>query len=274
MLIGAHIKKEKTLKKTIDNLKKIKGNALQFFTNNPKICKPANLEKYLLEKDEILNNYSDIGLVIHSTYTINISRFEHNTENGKKIFETLITDLIIANELNAIGVVVHVGKSVELNKDIALQNMLNCILAIIEGINKFKLKSKLILETAAGQGSELLVDIDELINFYNQIENKNNIALCFDTCHVYSAGFDLINAYNKIQEKTNNSIILIHLNGSKTKQGSRVDRHENLSKGFIEIDIIKDFIKNINKEIMIILETPDENLIKEEINLIKENINL
>lgn len=272
MLIGAHIKKEKSLIDTIKKIKKIDGNALQFFTNSPKVCKPAKLEKYLLEKDNILKNYNNIGLVIHSSYTINIARFEKNTDVGEKIFETLLTDLIIANELNAIGVVVHVGKSVDLDKNIALDNMFNCILTIIEGINKFNLKSKLILETAAGQGSELLVDIDELINFYNKINNNTNFALCFDTCHVYSAGFELIDAYNKIQNNTNNSIILIHLNGSKTKKGSKIDRHENLSKGFIDLDIIKKFINNINKNTMIILETPDENLIKDEIQLIKNNI--
>lgn len=272
MFIGAHIKKEKTLIKTLNNIKKINGNALQFFTDSPKKFEPVNPIKYFLEKDEILKKYSDIGLVIHSAYTINISRFEVNTEIGNKIYECLMNDLVIASNLNALGVIVHVGKYVNMSIPKALHNMYSCIMILIQAMKELKLRTKIILETAAGQGSELLVDINEFINFYNEINIPEYFGLCFDTCHVYSAGFKIKEAYNKIQDNTNNGICVIHLNGSKTIFGSKKDRHESLNKGFITHEILSEFLQNIKKDLMIILETPDDNLKNIEIEFIKQNM--
>jgi len=272
MLIGAHIKKEKTLIKTLNNIKKIDGNALQFFTSSPKKLEPVNPIKYFLEKDEILEKYSDIGLVIHSAYTINISRFDVNTEIGNKIYECLINDLVIASNLKAVGVIVHVGKYVDMNIPTALHNMYSCIMILIQAMKELNLQTKIILETAAGQGSELLVNIDEFINFYNEINIPEYFGLCFDTCHVYSAGFKITEAYNKIQDNTNNGICVIHLNGSKTNFGSKKDRHESLHKGFITNDILVEFVQNIKTDLMIILETPDDTIKNIEIEFIKKNI--
>ena len=125
--------------------------------------------------------------------------------------------------------------------------------------------TKIILETAAGQGTEMLVNIDELIAFANEFDN-NYFSLCFDTCHVWSAGFDIIEAYNKIQKETNSLINVIHFNGSKTPKGSLKDRHDSLfsETNTIPIDILNKFANNL-KDIIIILETPSESEYTKEI---------
>lgn len=271
VFVGAHIKKEKTLAKTIDNIKKLGGSTLQFFTSNPKSKQAANLKRYEEEADTITHKYSDVKLVIHASYVINVATPLDNVV-GSDIFKNVINDLIVADMLNAVGVVIHVGKSTSYTVESATNNMEVFIRAIISCMSEMNIKTKLLLETAAGQGTELLVDIDELIEFYNHINEHQYFGLCFDTCHVWSAGFDITGAFKKIQEKTDNAIAVIHLNGSKTKQGSCVDRHDSLDNGYIPLETIKMFIQNLSQDSVVVLETPDENKFEDEIKLVINEI--
>lgn len=289
--IGAHINKRSNLKKTLDFIREKEGNALQIFTSNPRSFSCANIDKYKKEINDInlLNN----SLVIHASYTINIASSLNENKRiidieDTKWFNTIISDLKVANlccnEKIRSGVVLHVGKFTSQTKKEGLKNMENAIHNIISYIKKNKLLSQLVLETAAGQGTELLVDIDELISFYNKINEPDHFKLCFDTCHVWVAGFNIVDAYNKIQNETSNAISIIHLNGSKVPFGSKKDRHANiLHDSTIEKEIMIKFLKNISNtqakhacsatsNITIIIETPDEEKLKEEIIFVKKNI--
>lgn len=275
MSVGAHIDKQKTLCKTIDKIIEYGGNSLQFFTSNPKSKEVANIDKILKEKDDVLS-YDGIRLVIHSSYIINMGS---PLMNGKKMidiedtygFKNIITDLIVAHELNAIGTIVHVGKNTQKDKEDALKNMYNFVKTVLRFIEDKGLKSKLILETGAGQGTEMLVDIDEFINFYNMIDDNERFGLCFDTAHVYASGQDLVKSYKKIQKNTNNGICVIHLNGSKVDYGKRVDRHDTIFDSKIPIKELNKIIQLGNiSENMIILETPQPS--PEEIKHVKSII--
>ena len=260
-LIGVHLNRENNLQKTIYKLNKLGGNSLQIFTSNPSNCQPANIEKYFKEYETIKD--LNCNFVIHSSYTINIAK-----PINYKIIEA---DLKIANKYKAIGVIVHVGKHVNTNLEKCYENMITFFNYCIDFIKTNNFNTKIILETGAGQGTEMLIDIDEFINFSKQFDEKY-FGLCFDTCHVWSAGFDIIEAYNKIQKYTNNLISVIHFNGSKTKKGSKKDRHANLFDNLntIPLEKLKLFCNNL-KNIMIILETPDEQDYQKEIEFIKEN---
>ena len=261
--VGVHLNRENTLQKTITKLHKIGGNSLQIFTSNPSSCQPANKEKYFKEYETIKD--LKCNFVIHSSYTINIAKSSFN-------YKIIEIDLEIASKYNAIGVIVHVGKHVNTDIKQCYQNMINFFNHCINFIKTNNLNTKIILETAAGQGTEMLVDIEEFITFSKQFD-RNYFSLCFDTCHVWSAGFDIIEAYNNIQSSTDNLISVIHFNGSKTIKGSKKDRHDNLfnTNSTIPIDKLKLFCNNLKHDIMIILETPDENDYEKEIEFIKEN---
>jgi deoxyribonuclease-4 len=276
MILGAHISKDKTLTKTIQNIKNFNGNALQFFSKNPRSNEPVNIEKY---NDEIQNKISkNFHLVIHSSYTINIASPLSSGKRQMDIndmywFSNIISDLELAHKLDIIGSIIHVGKYTKQTKEEGLNNMRNAMENIIKKIKREKWKSKIILETAAGQGTELLVDIDELIKFYNDINEPNYFKLCFDTCHVWSAGYDLVDSYEKIQKETDNAIEVIHLNGSKTPKNSRKDRHsciqdKDSSIPMIEIINFVKYVKKVDKHVIIILETPSDYL-KEEIDFLR-----
>ena len=134
---------------------------------------------------------------------------------------------------------------------------------IINELQKNEINAKIIIETPAGQGTELLTNLNDFIDFYNSFSNqqKKYLGICLDTAHIWAAGYELSEAYKIICNKNASDLIAIHLNNSKVAQGSNVDRHAVLfdKSGTISHHSIKQFLElfkdNKNKPI-IILETP------------------
>tara|TARA_B100000963_G_C22626325_1_gene672565 strand:- start:1383 stop:2240 length:858 start_codon:yes stop_codon:yes gene_type:complete len=248
-----HEKKDKRLKACQVFIKTPRRKILAFDNLNEKDCNSC--KEYL--------NENDIYLVAHSTYLLNIA----NTMEDRYQLETAIDDLKCIDKLGGRGSVFHVGKHKNRDYDECIQNMKNFIMKVIEETSE--LKSLFILETAAGCGTEMLTRIEELGCFYHSFseEYRSRIKICIDTCHVFSAGYDLttIDKVNNFIELVDNhigwsNVELIHLNDSKTKCNSCVDRHENLGKGFIGTDSLDGLIHFMSfskkKGIPIILETP------------------
>ena len=201
--IGAHIKKETSVLKTLQNIKKSSGNALQIFVSNPRSSQCANKEKYIAEADEIKQycKNNDMKIVIHAPYTINVAK---EPKDGKRILELsdcywiklLINNLEVSDLINAIGVVFHVGKYTSGTKESGTTFMYNALKHIISVMKTKNIKSKLIIETPAGAGTELLTSNSEFIEFYHRFteDERQYLKICLDTAHVWSAGED-INKY-------------------------------------------------------------------------------
>jgi deoxyribonuclease-4 len=134
----------------------------------------------------------------------------------------------------------------------------------IDSRTKNEKNVKIILETSAGQGTELLSNFDEFLMFMQKFKTDKRFGICLDTCHIFSAGIDIRdkktfgNIISKCDDKIGlKKIELVHLNDSKHDLGERKDRHESLGYGFIGRDGLKDIIKKLkSKNIPIILETP------------------
>jgi deoxyribonuclease-4 len=274
MNLGAHINKDKTIINTINNILKNGGNALQLFVSNPRSAHLSNIDNYINIKEEIIDlcNKNNFKLVIHSSYVINLAK---ELKYEKKILDIedcywiklLINELIIAHIINAVGCVFHVGKYVSLTEKEGLNNMKIAIEFIINYIKKNKLNSKLIIETPAGQGTELLTDFDDFLKFYNLFDNKY-IKICIDTAHVWSSGYELIEINKKLKEYNNeDDVAVIHLNNSKKNKGSKVDTHEELEKGKMILHDIISFLKKFKNLPIIILEKTSSKY-KNELNLI------
>jgi deoxyribonuclease-4 len=228
------------------------------------------------------------NIIVHLSYTINIA--QNWTEYSWWITQLLI-ELEIAESIGAKYAVLHLGKSIDIDLKIALNNMYSSLLYIASKLRKNSNSEnnniKILLETSSGQGSEMCITLDELGNFINKLlKNKNkNISnrfgICVDTCHIFNAGYDLntsSDVANYLKEFDNKiglkNIKLFHLNNSKTLLGSKIDRHDNLERGKIKTEGLIEIIKFAKKlEIPLILETPDE-YIQEDIKLIKNNYKL
>lgn len=254
-IFGAHAKKD-----IIDNINRIynsKGNIVQMFisdiSNNI-----SNIAKYLKSKNMLC--------VIHASYTINCSKAWNNYSWWIKQF---INEIKVAYTLGAIGIVVHLGKKMNLTQEESLNNMYTSLLFVHKQTIKYS-SVKILIETSAGQGTEICYDIDDLAHFYKKIsthrnnEISNRFGLCIDTCHIFTAGYDISNKHNidSFFTKFNKSIglehvKLLHLNDSQNVVGSRLDRHANLGHGYIGKNNLLYIAKLFAKiHVPIILETP------------------
>lgn len=265
MIIGAHISRKTTIIKTMEEIMKNGGNALQLFTTNPRSLKISNNDKYLAES-HLIKKYCKINnffLIVHSPYAFNIAKIFMSGKKQLNITDTIIfNDLKTANFIGAYGYVIHVGKSTTHSIEESLLIMKQNIKNIINEMIIHNIKTKLLLETPAGQGTELLKDFNDFIIFYNSFTDieKTVFKICIDTCHIWNAGYELSEISSLIENK--DDIYCIHLNNSKNIKGANVDRHEYLFDGKINPNDLREFINNFPTSV-IILEMPSNNYKKE-----------
>ena len=158
-----------------------------------------------------------------------------------------------------------------------------CLATIAESINIALDESNgviAVIENTAGQGTNLGFSFFHIKEIIAQVEDKTRVGVCIDTCHAYSAGYDLKTSegfdavFKEFDEVVGFEYLKgMHLNDSKKDFGSRVDRHDSIGKGTIGMEVFE-LIMNDNRfnGIPLILETPEEELWPEEVLLLKSLI--
>jgi deoxyribonuclease-4 len=290
---GSHMSVSHNIIHAIKEIEIIGGNCLQIFVSSPMSGQVSEKSyNYYYDNGKKIQDLlieKNIKLFIHSPYTFNFAKnICKNDWSSCFWVRSYMRELEIAHNIGATGCVIHVGKSIDLTIEEATENMYNSLSYIIEHIHKNKLESVIILETGAGQGTEMFLtennSLDNFANFYNRFSKKQKkyIKICVDTCHIYSAGYKINTAkqcvqfFNEFDEKIGlDYLILIHLNESKREYNAHVDRHANLGQGDIGSKGISSFIMIAYMlNIPLILETPEADpkqiLAIKEIELIKK----
>lgn len=268
MSYGIHI--DSTPNSLIDQIKYYHNNkctALQLFVSTNKSA--HNFYKPIKDLQKDLN----IILSVHISYTINLASDPSKYSWGLAQF---IEEIKIAHQIGAYAVVVHLGKQLDLPKEVALNNMLINLLKVLHEIENLDIQ--ILIETSTGQGSEMCYDLDDFAFFFKKIKNIK-IGICVDTCHIFNAGYDIrkksgvIKYLKEFDEKIGiNNIKLIHLNDSENTLGAHIDRHTNIGHGYIGEDGLKQIILFFSKlAIPIILETPDK-YINNDLKILKKYI--
>lgn len=249
--VGRHIRTDLGYDKILNYANKNNLCIIQIFAGNPStFFVDKDIEEFIEIQKE-----SKIKIVIHGHYTINLAKPTVSILYRKSI-GLLIKLLKISVSMgdNCLGVIIHMGKNVEkLSNEIYLNNF-------VEGI-KYCLNSVpgscVIIETSAGQGTEIASKLPELYEIFKLLD-LHNVKLCLDTCHVWAAGY----VPNKkllidINKKIRNKLLVVHINNSATDINSRVDRHADLNDGKIRIEDLKEVILYAKKNsIYLIAETP------------------
>lgn len=268
---GGHMSISRGVIDAIDRINNMKGNMIQIFISNPRSIttkhkfNDMNINNMIKQKLKDTNSM----LVIHLPYTINIANPLSNTKPNIAV-SVICEQLIVSNMIGSIGCVIHTGKHMILTKEGGLDNMYKSLKYIINFIIVNKLKTHIILETPAGQGSELIPtmnnSLEQFANFYNRFTKKDKkyLRICVDTCHIFAAGFNIttkkhVNNFFKDFNKLIGIqyIDLIHLNDSKMPYNSHIDRHANIGEGKIGLLGLKHFIINaLYWKLPMILETP------------------
>lgn len=253
--IGSHIPKDtKGILPSLqawDNrnhsFKEWQANCFQLFlgSNIGKITKRM-YDKMMQEAGDVRKYVKEhkIKLYAHLPYTINLVSGDP---------DAVMQELTLLHHMDGKGAVVHVGKYLKMVPEEALDRMHATMTEIAQRMHDTGLKSRLFLETAAGQGTELCVSLEELKSFYDRFtqQEKTYIGICLDTAHVWGAGWEMRSAIKELKPD------LVHFNNSRVAHGKRVDRHANLSDGEIPTSLLKEMAKECAElKIPMILETP------------------
>ena len=259
--IGSHVSfgKEQLLTSTKEAVS-YGANTFMFYTGAPTNTIRKEIESKYNEAAQKLmaeNNIDIKDVVCHAPYIVNLG-------NASDIDKYNFSINFIKNELkrcDAMGVtkmVLHPGNATGgLTKQEGLDNIVNAINIILDGTTN----CKLLLETMAGKGSECGNSLEEMTYLIKNINNKEQIGVCLDTCHLSDSGVDLTNFDAYLDEFDSNIGInylgCIHVNDSKNEQGAKKDRHANLGDGYIGFETIMNIINNNRlSHLPFILETP------------------
>jgi len=276
--IGAHVSASGGVEYAPLNAAEIGANAFALFTKNQRqwFANPLssrNIEKF---KDNCeKNGFSTEHILPHDSYLINLGH--PVSENLEKSRIAFLDEMKRCEQLGLKLLNFHPGG--HLNQT----TLDNCLKIIAESINFTLDKTKnvtAVIENTSGQGSNVGYKFEHFAQIIHYVEDKSRIGVCIDTCHAFTAGYNLPDneGYKKTWEEFDkiigvNYLKAIHLNDSKKPLGSRVDRHENLGLGFLGADFFMKFINDKRFDnIPIILETPDESKWAEEIAWLKNLI--
>ena len=219
--IGSHMRKLKSLVDTFLGLPTVVPS--QIFLGSPTSFHLSIADTELAEASSKIGSRK---VYIHTPYLINMCK------DGKRD-ELLVKNIQYSVLLGCKGAVVHVGKSTSLPIETALENMRN---TIIDSLQFATSECPLLLETPAGQGTETLTDIDLFLGFVMSFGDPR-LAICVDTCHVYTCGHDPLE-YIKRAYQTG-LLRLVHFNDSDSLCGACLDRHAYIGTGHIGLEKMK-----------------------------------
>ena len=260
MIIGSHVNfGSKQLLGSAEMAVSFGANTFMFYTGAPQNTIRKNIDEALTKEAKEYMEYHGIDInnvICHAPYIINLANKEKEDSWNFSISS-------LKNEINRITqmginyIVVHPGNALKLDRMEALHNIAEAINNIITP----ETKPMILLETMAGKGSECGINMYELKEILDNIDLKDKVGICLDTCHLNDSGID-ISKFDEYLKKFDNYIGLekvkcVHVNDSKNVMGSHKDRHANLGYGTIGFDNLINVIYNPKlKDVPKILETP------------------
>ncbi len=271
--IGAHMSMAGGFLKAWERADDAGCQALQVFTkNNMQWHGPAipEVSAAAFKKHTVARRLPACG---HASYLINLGAT--NAATLQKSKAALLDELHRAEQLGLPLLVLHPGNHMGAGEKKGLTTIAASLRSVLEQCPRNRVK--IALETTAGQGTGLGCRFEHLAEIDHQVGLRSRIGFCFDTCHVFAAGYDISRAKGltaTIKEFDQllglKRILAFHFNDSKCGLGSRVDRHEHIGKGHIGIEPFREILntrafENVPK----ILETPKGPAVRADANNLK-----
>jgi deoxyribonuclease IV len=261
ILLGAHMSIGGGVHMAIERACSINCTAMQIFVKN-------NMQWFArpFVKEEIrafLNHAQRAELAsvfAHANYLINLAAT--NPQFHSNSLRALSEELTRADQLELPFLVLHPGAHLGTGEEAGLEKIIGSLDRVLAGIPK--VKTRIALETTAGQGSCLGDKFEHLAHIISCVREPQRLCVCLDTAHVFAAGYDIGSeaATRKMFAQFDRMIgldwlVAIHVNDSKTTRGSRVDRHEHIGKGRIGLDAFRFIMRDRRlRKIPKVLETP------------------
>jgi deoxyribonuclease-4 len=257
-LIGAHISTKGGLHTVFDRAGAIDATAVALFAKNSSQWKG----KELTDDDcaAFTAQRTVRPLLTHASYLINLATT--NAEFHRKSIAAMVDELDRAERLGIHAVVLHPGAHLGAGADAALEQIARSLDQVHAAIPNHRVVT--LLETAAGQGSCVGCTFEELGRIIDLVDDKRRVGICFDTCHVFAAGYNIRtrDGYRRTMDEVERFVGIenvgaFHLNDSKKPLGSRVDRHQHIGEGEIGLNAFRMLLNDKRfARIPKVLETP------------------
>ncbi len=270
ILLGAHMSISGGVHIAIERARSIDCTAMQMFVKN-------NMQWFArpLTRDEVRafvehrQRAELLSIFAHANYLINLAAT--NPLFHANSIRALSKELASANQLELPFLVLHPGAHRGAGEEAALAKIIASINKVFRKIPK--VKTKIALETTAGQGSCVGHRVEHLAHIIDNVREPERLCICLDTAHLFAAGYDIgtesgiRKTFREFDRKIGlDRLVAIHLNDSRTGRGSRVDRHEHIGKGKIGLDAFRFIMRDrrLNK-IPKVLETPKGKDLREDV---------
>lgn len=270
VLLGAHMSIGGGVHRAIERACSIGCTAMQIFVKNnmqwfARPLAPEEIKAFVrhAQRAELSSVFA------HANYLINLAAT--NPQFHANSLRALAEELIRANALKLPFLVMHPGAHLGAGEEAGLEKIVASIDAVFTAIPK--IKTKIALETTAGQGTCLGHRFEHLAWIIENVREPGRLCVCLDTAHVFAAGFDLTSeaGTRKMFREFERTIdlehlVALHLNDSKSARGSRVDRHEHIGKGKIGLDAFRFIMRDSRfRKIPKVLETPKGKELREDV---------
>ncbi|MBN1654089.1 MAG: deoxyribonuclease IV [Deltaproteobacteria bacterium] len=272
--VGAHVSVQGGVENAPINAHEIGAKAFALFTKNQRQwhAKPftaKNIDAFCRNMERC--GYSSAHVLPHDSYLVNLGN--PDADKRKKSLGAFIDELRRCRQLGLHMLNTHPGNHMNLASEE------QCLELIADSINRALDQTEgvtVVLENTAGQGSSLGYRFEHLATLISKVEDKQRIGVCFDTCHAFAAGYDIRNtqSYRATMNEFERTVGFrwlkgMHLNDAKAGLGSRIDRHRSIGQGTIGNGAFKSIMRDRRlDELPLILETEDESLWPEEIELL------
>lgn len=269
--VGAHVSASGGVENAPINAEAIGANAFALFTKNQRqwVAKPLTDKSIAAFQENLKTAGIEPAQVLpHDSYLINLGHPE--TEALEKSRAAFLDELKRCEQLGLELLNFHPGSHLKKISEVEslsrVADSINWALEQSQGVVA-------VIENTAGQGSNLGYAFEHLAAIIDGVEDKSRVGVCLDTCHTFTAGYDLRttetcdDTFRKFADIVGFKYLRgMHLNDSKPDLGSRVDRHESLGKGKLGWAPFE-YIMNDDRfdEIPMILETTDSTIWAEEI---------
>lgn len=235
------------------------ANVLMLYTGAPQNTRRKEIKDLNIEKGWEYAAQAGINeIVVHAPYIINLANTV-KPETFTLAVEFLEKEIIRTAAMRSKILVLHPGSCLDAGVDAGTAQ-------IVKGLNQALDQNEddvfIALETMAGKGSEIGRSFEELARIYEGVHKKERLRVCFDTCHVNDAGYDLVHDYEGVFQHFDEvlglgQIAVFHINDSMNPCGTHKDRHANIGKGYLGEEVLKKLVHDPRfEEIPKILETP------------------
>lgn len=257
--IGCHLSTSKGFLAMGKDALNIDANTFQFFTRNPRGSKAKAIDPQDAEAlKELMKENSFAPILAHAPYTLNPCSSQEKTREFARI--TMADDLERMEYFPGNMYNFHPGSHTDQGVDTGIEE----IVTLLNEIIKKDHQTTILLETMAGKGSEIGGKFEELIRIIDNVEIKNKMGVCMDTCHVYDAGYDIVNNLDGVLDEFDSIVGIdrlkaIHINDSMNPMGSHKDRHQKIGEGSIGLEAMSRIINHPKlRKLPFYLETPNE----------------